>query len=472
MSTELPQPHEHERWHSTWLGSDRLLARNLALPVARFLRIEAAAGVLLLVGALIAVIWANSGASSSYTQLWSTEAGLAVGDFSLEMSLHEWVNDGLMALFFFVAGMEIKRELISGELRDPKVAALPVIAALGGMLVPALLYVSFNQGGAGAHGWGIPMATDIAFAVGIVSLLGAKVPPQLKLFLLSLAVADDLGAIGVIALVYSRGIVVRWVALAVALFVLTYALRRMRVWWTPAYVALGVFAWYATLRSGVHATVAGVVMGFLAPMTPLRDRFDVESIADRLENQPELTAADVRSAAFHIREAVPVGERFTDLLHPWTGFVIIPLFALANAGIPLSGDVLSDAATSSVTLGVAIGLLVGKTVGVCGASYVAVRLGIARLPRGARFPQMVGISIAAGIGFTVSIFVAGLAFDDAAIQDQAKVGIFASSFAAAVLSAIVLSLAARHVDATEMALEQAEDAALFAEERRTQLDTG
>lgn len=464
MSSDHFEHHRHHRWHSTWMGSDRLLARNLARPVARFLRIEAAAGVLLLIGALVAVVWANSGAASSYTHLWETPIDLTIGSFSLDLTLHEWVNDGLMALFFFVVGMEIKREMVAGELRDPRAAALPVIGALGGMIVPALIFYSINRGGPGAHGWGIPMATDIAFAVGIVSLLGSKVSPQLKLFLLTLAVADDLGAIGVIAVAYSQGIIFSWLALAGLMFVLTYALRRAHVWWIPAYVILGVIAWYAMLKSGVHATVAGVVMGFLVPMVPLRDGVDVEAIADQLENRPELTAADVRNAAFQIKEAVPVGERLTDLLHPWTGFVVIPLFALANAGVPLSADALSAAASSSVTLGVALGLMVGKTVGVCAAAYLAVKIGLARLPRGTNFAQMVGISMAAGIGFTVAIFVTGLAFDDVGLQDQAKVGIFVASFGAAILSALVLSAASRRVSAEELALEAEEEEALFAEE--------
>jgi len=463
--------HEH-RWRSTWLGSDRLLARNVAQPVARFLRIEAASGVLLLLAALVAVVWANSGWSASYTHLLEAEAGISIGGFHLEMSVQEWINDGLMAIFFFVAGLEIKREMVVGELSDRKAAAGPVLAAVGGMIVPALIYFALNAGTAGAKGWGIPMATDIAFAVGIVSLLGPRVPAQLKLFLLTLAVADDLGAIGVIAVAYSQSISFAWLAGSVACLVVVYLMRRSHVWFMPGYVVLGVLAWYFMLRSGVHATVAGVAMGFLTPVTALHDRFDAQGIADRLENRPELTAADVRNAAFEIKEAVPIGERLADLLVPWASFVIIPIFALANAGVPLSGGALSSALDSRVMLGVLLGLVVGKTVGVCGMAYLTTKLGIAKLPRGATFLHMLGISMAAGIGFTVAIFVTGLAFQSQELQDQAKIGIFAASFIAAILSGVVLSIAARRSTPEELAIDAAEDAALFAEEPPAQVIPG
>jgi len=431
------------RWNHTWIGSERLLARGVARPVARFLRIEAAGGVLLLVGALVAVVWANSPWSDSYVHLWETVFELRLGGFSLEMDLREWVNDGAMALFFFVVGMEIKREMVSGDLQDPKAAALPIIAAAGGMLVPALIFLACNLGGPGSGGWGIPMATDIAFAVGVVSLLGPTVPVQLKLFLLTLAVADDLGAIFVIAIAYSQGMEPLWLAGATAAFVAVVALKRARVWFVPVYVVIGVVAWYCMLRSGVHATVAGVVLGFLTPTRPLRAEVPGDELASRLAPGSDVGPSAVRDATFHIKESVPIDVRLVDLLHPWTGYVIIPIFALANAGVPLDADALSRATTSTVTLGVFLGLVVGKTVGVMAASTLAVRAGVARLPQGSTPLQLLGAALAAGIGFTVAIFVTGISLDDAALQDEAKIGIFAASFVAALASVLVFRVAAR-----------------------------
>jgi NhaA family Na+:H+ antiporter len=441
--TDTSIPHEHHRWQHTWLGSDRLLARGVAQPVARFLEIEAAGGVLLLVAAIVAVVWANSPWASSYVHLWETPAGIEIGAFALELDLREWVNDGLMALFFFVAGMEIKREMVSGELRDPKAAALPILSAAGGMLVPAIIYLLVLRGQPGSGGWGIPMATDIAFAVGVVSLLGRRVPASLKLFLLTLAVADDLGAIFVIAIAYSQGLAFTWLAAAAVTLLVIFGLRRAGVWFLPLYVVLGVVAWYFMLRSGVHATVAGVILGFLTPTKPLRDDLDAIAVTATLRAQRDTTPMDVRNAAFHIKESLPIDVRLVDLLHPWTGYVIIPLFALANAGVPLGAEALKAAVTSPVTIGVLLGLVVGKTVGVMGAALLSSKLGFARLPDGVTLRQMLGISMAAGIGFTVAIFVTGISLKDPALQDQAKIGIFAASLIAALLSAAVLSKAHR-----------------------------
>lgn len=453
-------PTSNHRWGLTWLGSDRLLARRVAQPVARFLRIEAASGVLMLFGTIVALIWFNV-AAHGYESFWLTEAGVSVGGFHLDLTLHEWVNDGLMALFFFVVGLEIKREMVTGELREPKAAALPIIAAVGGMVVPAAIYMVVNAGGVGSRGWAIPMATDIAFAVGVVSLLGARVPVQLKLFLLTLAVADDLGGIAVIATFYASGISFAWLAAAIAALAAMYLIRRARVWFYPAYVVLGVLAWYFMFRSGVHATIAGVAAGFLTPTTPLHPEIDPEAVADRLENREELSAAVVRDAAFLIKEAVPVDERLTNLLLPWTSYVVIPIFALANAAIPLNGSALGDALGSRVTLGAFLGLLVGKTLGVTGASLLAIKLKLATRPRGVTNLHLLGAAIAAGIGFTVAIFVSSLAFDDLVLQEDAKVGIFAASLSAAAISLLVLSAAARRATPEERALEEAEDAELF-----------
>ena len=410
----------------------------------------------------MALLWANSPWKDSYSSFLNAEVVFDAGPVGFHMTVQEFVNDALMALFFFVAGLEIKRELVKGELRDRKAAALPIIAALGGMVVPALIYYLFNAGTPAAHGWGIPMATDIAFAVGIVSLLGKRVPVALKLFLLTLAVADDLGAIGVIAIFYSQSVRFAWLGGAVALLVLVWWMRRRRIWFGPLYFAVALVVWYCMLKSGVHATVAGVAMGFLTPTDALRPDLDAEAIADRLENREELSAADVQHASFLIKESVPVGERLVDRLLPWTSYVIIPIFALCNAGILLTGGALRQAAGSSVTWGVAVGLVVGKTVGVFGAALLAIRIGVARRPRGATNLHMVGISMAAGIGFTVALFVTGLAFDEPVYADQAKVGILAASLVAAVLSAIVLRAAAARASSSELELEAAENDEVFA----------
>lgn len=464
-----PDVHHDHPWSLTWLGTDRLLARRLARPVARFLSIEASSGILLLVATVVALVWANSPWKNSYASFLNAEVILDAGPVGFHLTVQEFVNDALMAFFFFVAGLEIKRELVKGELRDRRAAALPIIAALGGMVVPALIYYLFNAGTPTAHGWGIPMATDIAFAVGIVSLLGNRVPVALKLFLLTLAVADDLGAIGVIAVFYSQSVRFAWLGAAVVLLVLVWFMRRRRIWYGPLYFAIAVVVWYCMLKSGVHATVAGVAMGFLTPTDPLRPDLDAEAIADRLENRAELSAEDVQHASFLIRESVPVGERLVDRLLPWTSYVIIPIFALCNAGILLTGEALRQAAGSSVTWGVALGLVVGKTVGVCGAALLAIRLGIAVRPRGATNLHMLGIAMAAGIGFTVALFVTGLAFDEPTFTDQAKVGILLASAVAAVLSGLVLRLAAARSSAGELAIEAAENAEVF-EERTAILD--
>ena len=430
--------------------------------MARFLEIEAASGLLLLAATVIALVWANSGWSHSYTAMLDAHLVLDAGPLHLSMTVLEFVNDGLMAVFFFVVGIEIKREVVKGELSDRRAAALPIIAALGGICVPALIYLGLNAGTAAAHGWGIPIATDIAFAVGVVALLGDRVPVGLKLFLLALAVVDDLGAIAVIAVFYSRSIDALWLLGALLIFAVILMFQRLRVWYIPIYVLLGVVAWYCMFRSGVHATVAGVILGFLTPAHPLRTDVDAGEVVADLRLDADLTATDVQAASFLIKETVPVGERLLDRLHPWSSFVIIPLFALCNAGIPLSVDALRAAAGSSVTWGVGVGLVVGKTVGVFLAATLAIRLGIARRPRGVSSLHLLGISIAAGIGFTVAIFVTGLAFTTAGLADDAKVGILGASLVAALLATAVLHLASRRAGPDELAIEAAENAELFA----------
>ncbi|MEC7874600.1 MAG: Na+/H+ antiporter NhaA [Actinomycetota bacterium] len=420
----------------TFAGSDHGLAKFVARPVLRFIDREVAGGILLLLATTAALIWANSTWADGYNSFWHAEIELVVGPWHLpHLSVGHFVNDALMALFFFVVGLEIKRELVTGDLRSFRAAALPAIAALGGMVVPAALYFALNTAGEASRGWGITMATDIAFAVGIVALLGARVSPKIKLFLLTLAIVDDIGAIVVIAIFYTSDLSLSWLLIALAGLVGVWLLQRLRVWAIPVYAALGIFIWYATLESGVHATIAGVALGLLTPARPLLNQRDAQQIVDALPS--DASVAEVRHVSFLAQESVPLTERLENMLHPFTAFLIIPIFALANAGIELSGDKISDAASSNVTLGIVLGLVVGKPLGITLFAWVATRFGFA-LPEGVHWPQFIGMGFAAGIGFTVSIFVAGLAFESSAVTDLAKIGILIASFVAAVLALLLM----------------------------------
>lgn len=433
----------------TWLRSDRLVARSVAQPVQRFLRVEASGGIVLLVAVVVALVWANSPWSESYRDLWATELTFDLGGRIVAEDLRHWVNDGLMTLFFFVIGLEIKQELTTGGLSSIKAAAVPALGAVGGMVVPALVYLALNAGGPGAGGWGIPMATDVAFAVGVLALLGRRVPGELKVLLLGLAIVDDIGAIAVIAAFYSDGLHGWWLAGAAAGLIVVAVARRIGVRFLPIYVAVGTAVWFATFQSGVHATLAGVALGLLTPARPFLSRVEADRIADELSADVDVTASEVRQITARVREAVPVTERLGNLLHPWTSFVVVPLFALANAGVAISADSLADAVSSPITSGVAVGLVVGKLVGVAGAILLAVRLGVGRLPGAITPRHIVGMAAVAGIGFTVSLFVAGLAFDDPALTDQAKIGVLVASALAAALGTLILRRAPSAVTEAE-----------------------
>ena len=427
----------------TWLGSDRPLARAVGRPMMRFLGIEAAGGILLIVAAMVALFWANSPWSLSYHALWDTEIEMAIGDLvALEhnghpLTLGQFVNDVLMVIFFFVVGLEIKRELVTGELRRFRAALLPALAALGGMIVPALVYLAFADSGDASAGWGIPMATDIAFATGVVSLLGNRVSTPLKVFLLTLAIVDDIGAILVIALFYTSSLEPGWLFLGGIAIIGVIAMARARIRYAPLYVALGVVLWYSVFMSGVHTTIAGVVMGLLAPAVPLlQGDHASEAVGPVIAGEGDL--ATVKLAKFHLSETVPVTERLENLLHPVSGFFILPLFALANAGVEISGDSVAAAMSSGIAIGVAVGLVLGKLVGVSVFTLTAVRLGLCSLPAGASSRHVVGISAMAGIGFTVSLFITGLAFDSPALQDEAKIGILVASAVAALIGTAIL----------------------------------
>ncbi len=423
----------------TFLGGPSRLARFIGRPIHHFAAIEAAGGVLMLIATVAALAWVNSPWQDSYFDFWHTHVSFSVGDYHFEHDLEHIVQDGLMAVFFFVVGLEIKREMVNGQLRDPRFAALPAVAALGGMVVPALIYLAFNSGGSGQDGWGIPMATDIAFAMGVLSLLGNRIPRQMKVFLLTLAIVDDIGAILVIAVFYTNDLSGNWLLTAAILLAGILLLRRLHVWYLPVYLVIGVAFWLAVLESGVHATIAGVVLGLITPAKPLQSEDDARRWANWLQMQDMVHLDDVRRVGFHIRESQPVSLRIEELLHPIAGYIIIPVFALSAAGVELSGDVISDAVTSRVTLGVVLGLVVGKTMGISLFAWIAHRLGWVTIPKSMTGLHMMGLSMVAGIGFTVSLFISRLAFDDPTIADESKIGILVGSLIAAVVGMGMLS---------------------------------
>jgi len=414
--------------------------------MVRFLAQETASGILLLLATAIALIWVNlpGGLGESYHHLWETHLRLQIGGWEiLDKSLEAVVNDALMVLFFFVVGLEIKSELVVGDLANRRAAALPAIAAVGGMVVPAVIYLAITAGGEGTSGWGVPMATDIAFAVGVLALLGPSIPQRLKLFLLTLAIVDDIGAILVIAAFYTRGLRFDWLALAIFLLVLVVLMTRFRVWFTPVYAITGVIIWYATFKSGVHATIAGVALGLLAPARPLLGPRTFESVEDVLSGDTAVDLGSLRDANWRIRESVAVTTRLTSLLSPWTSFIIVPIFALANAGILLSADSFSALLNSRVTIGVILGLVIGKPVGITVATWLAVRFNLASLPAGITMRHVLGAGAVAGIGFTVALFIARLAFVDdtgtpIVLLDEAVIGILVASAAASLLGWFVL----------------------------------
>lgn len=447
MGTHLtPEPDEGLR--VPWSRSQRAVARRIVQPLQSFLEAEASSGILLLGAAVLAIAWANSPWSATYEDLWRTGLILRIGDHVLREDLRHVVNDGLMALFFLVVGLEIKRELLTGELRDPRAAALPVVAAVGGMIVPALIYVVLNSGGDAARGWGVPMATDIAFALGVLTLAARTAPASLKPFLLTLAIVDDIGAILVIALFYSGGVDTSALLVAAGLIGATVALQRFDVRSGVVYVTIGVALWVAFYESGVHPTIAGVILGLLTPAQPFQRPRAVSAEAIRTAettvdhpDPPDADAPEWLRLAWLSREAVSPLARAEAALHPWTSYVVIPIFAFANAGVVLSAGSVADAVSSPVTLGVVLGLVVGKIVGILLATTIAIRTGLGRLPVGCRWRQMVGLSAVAGIGFTVSLFVAELAFVDGRLADEAKVGILTASAIAGAVGFVILRTA-------------------------------
>jgi Na+:H+ antiporter, NhaA family len=418
---------------------------RLPTPLREYLRNEAAGGVVLMAAAALALGWANSPWRAGYYALWETTLAVQLGRYGIEADLRHWVDDGLMTLFFLVVGLEIKRELVAGELASWRRAALPVVAAAGGMAVPAAIYAAVNAGGPGAPGWGVPMATDIAFALGVLALLGPRVPSALKVFLLTLAVVDDLGSIAVVALFYSRGVELGTLALAAGLLVVVAALVRAGVWWLPLHVGLGLALWLAMWHSGVSPALAGVAMGLLTPARPTAPPEVARDVGGALAGE---LAADPRPPRLRemLREArgtVPLAERLAHDLHPVSAFVVVPLFALANAGVSLERGGLAAPGAGAVLGGVLAARVVGKLAGITAAAWLAVRLGLAVRPDGASWGQLAGVATVAGIGFTVPLFVADLAFPDGSFQAPVKLGLLSASLLAGGAGALVLVLAAR-----------------------------
>jgi NhaA family Na+:H+ antiporter len=426
-------------------------------PIQEFMHAETSGGIVLIICTIIALVWANSPFAESYHHLWHTYLTFDFGGFMLKHSLHHWINDGLMVIFFFVVGLEIKRELLVGELSSAKKAALPVAGALGGMILPAIIYFSLNAGKEGAAGWGIPMATDIAFVVGIMALLGPKFPFSLKIFILALAIVDDIGAVLVIAIFYTAEISFSALLVGGAILILLIIFNRIGVRSLIVYTITAIALWLAFLESGVHATVAGVLLAFTIPVSSrvntkkftnetkeLLDEFDKsgEHGENVLTNERRLGI--VQSIESNCEKILTPLQRFEHLLHPWVAFFIMPVFALANAGVSI-GNNFANALFDPISLGIILGLFIGKQVGIFGFSFIAIKLGIASKPDGVNYTKMYGAGVLAGIGFTMSLFIANLAFSSEELLNIAKVGVLTASLIAGIVGFIVVKLGLRKV---------------------------
>ena len=416
----------------------------VARPLQAFLHLEAASGILLLACAVGALAWANLG-PQSYHATFNYPLALGAGGTVGTFSVRDLINDGLMAVFFFVVGMEIKRELVAGELNSVAKASLPAIAAIGGMVLPAGIFLAFNWGGPGQRGWGIPMATDIAFCIGILTLLKDRVPRALVVFVTALAIFDDIGGILVIAFFYGHGLSVPWLLGAAALTIVLFGMNRVHVINGLAYGVVGVGLWYALHHGGIHATISGVIVGLLIPARPQRSSREVlhdlanhVSDLDRKPPDEELDAAQILAIEEKLEDLQAPVQRFVHLLHPFVAFLIMPIFALANSGVSLPAGGISTLA-APVALGTAVGLFIGKQVGIFGLTMLAVKLRLAPMPGNASRMQLFGVSVIAGIGFTVALFIAALAYhDDVELLDQAKIGILIGSVVAGIVGFALL----------------------------------
>lgn len=463
MSTSDPRangrPTNNVAPPGAWVPAHHL-ARRILAPVERFLAVEAASGVLLLLVSVVALVWANSPWRASYEALWHTPIGARVGPWSFERDLHFWVNDGLMTIFFFVVGLEIRRETHRGELSELRRATLPLAAALGGMVLPAAIYALVNGPGPAAAGWGVPMATDIAFAVGVLALLGDRVAPALRILLLALAVIDDVGAILVIAIFYSGSISLAGLAVAAAGVGGILVLQKFGVRSPFAYILPSVVVWAGAYAGGVHPTLAGVLVGFLTPVhawfgakyfTDVAEE-SVRSLRERIEGPEDHLHHELDALSAARREAISPLERIQHALHRPVAFGVMPLFALANAGVPVGGASFESDGVR-VFLGVTLGLVVGKPLGVMGLSWLASRVGLTLLPRGVQWGQVLVVGLCAGIGFTMALFVAGLAFEPGPLLETAKLAILCGSALSGALAYAVGRATLRRPDGRAAATE-------------------
>jgi NhaA family Na+:H+ antiporter len=433
--------------NNTVASARELVADQIVKPFQRFAQKEAASSILLILATIIALAWSNSNIGETYHRFLHTEISFAFGQFHLKYSLLHWVNDGLMALFFFTVGLEIKREFLVGELAAPKKALLPLIAALGGMIVPGLIYAALNIGTSTIHGWGIPVATDIAFALGAIAVFSRRLPVGLKVFLAAFAIADDLGAVVIIAIFYTQTIV--WSYLFICLFLTLCLALANFLWirWTIVYAVLGLAIWFFILGSGVHPTVAGVIVSLFVPA---RGKYDTDRFLKNVENTIERFECEEQSCGFSIllneehlnavhelemacHDVETPLQRLLHALHPWVAFLILPIFAMANTGLVFRGFAFSEVISNPVVLGIVIGLVVGKPIGILLFSYLSVKTGIASLPQEVRWSHIFGGAMLGGIGFTMSLFLSELSFNDPHIIDFARIAILTGSTLAAVL---------------------------------------
>jgi NhaA family Na+:H+ antiporter len=441
--------------HSEYVAFTRgLVADQIVKPTQRFFKKEAASSVLLLAATAIALIWANSQASETYHTFWHTEISVIFGDHHVSKTLVHWVNDGFMALFFFTVGLEIKREILVGELAAPKKALLPVIAALGGMIVPSLIYLAFNFGSENISGWGIPMATDIAFALGAIALFGRKLPLGLRVFLAAFAIADDLGAVFIIALFYTKEIFWHYIIICLFLTLCLALANFFWIRWTLVYAVLGLAIWLFMLGSGVHPTVAGVIVSLFIPA---RGRYDTDRFLQNINELTKKFECEEQSCGYsillnqehlHAVHALELAckdvetplQRLLHTLHPWVVFLILPFFALSNTGIIFQGISFSEAATHTVSMGIVFGLVFGKPVGVTLFSFLAVKFQVASLPENVRWSHILGASMLGGIGFTMSLLISNLSFSSPQILNYTKMAILAGSLLSALIGIGFLGL--------------------------------
>ncbi len=421
---------------------ESLVTRALVLPIQEFIHIQGISSIFLLAAAVAALVWANSPWQESYHHVWEMPLTLS----RLQLPVHEWINDALMAIFFFLVGMEIKHEIVHGELSDLRRAALPLFGALGGMIVPALLFVALNYGGAGRHGWGVPMATDIAFSLGVLGMVKG-IPSDLKVFLLTLAIADDIGAIIVIAVFYSASLDRGALFAGLIILALIFLLLRLGISRPVVYFLLGVGFWAAILRSGIHATIAGVILGFMVPTTAPLSLKDFQGLATDMSRsfrdamaRGDLSTAKNLLGGFDalLNNTESAAERLTRRLNDWVSFLVLPLFALANAGVTFSGGAWGNLLTSRIAWGIVLGLVVGKPLGIVGLAKLAELGGLAQTPKNVSWKQLSAVGVLAGIGFTVSIFISSLAFGDATHLMEAKTAVLAASVVAGVLGYLAL----------------------------------